>query len=82
MFADSNRFGLTPCAPILKQREANNYENADFYGALCLDQDPSGPLAEYFPFNKTEGATYLIFTPDEAFISVTEIEDSQFVDLV
>ena len=53
-FADSGKFGLTPCAPILKQKEAGNFEDSEFYGALCLDMDPSGPLDEYFPFDEKE----------------------------
>jgi len=51
VFSDSDRFGLTECAPILKQRGADNFEQTDFHGAICVDVDPSGPLNEYFPFD-------------------------------
>ena len=42
-----------------------------------MDISPSGPLNEYFPFKEDEEATYMLFNSDEAFDSITEIEDSQ-----
>ena len=47
-----------------------------------MDIDPSGALDEYFPFDEEERATYLIFNPDQAFDTITDVKDSIFVDLV
>jgi len=49
---------------------------------MCMDIDPSGPLDDYFPFDDQERATYLMFNSDQAFESITEIEESQFNELV
>jgi len=66
----------------LKQRKSGGEDDYDFFGAMCMDIDPSGPLDDYFPFDEQERATYLMFNSDQAFESITEIEESQFNELV
>ena len=87
---------MTNCAPILKQRSEESATPADFYGTVCLDIDPSGPLNEFFVTKKRkddvseEGdqeyqldyATYLVFNNDEAFDSITDVENSEFKSFV
>ena len=55
IFADSLNFGLTPCAPIV------NFPESDFVAALCLDLNASGSLSHYYPFDKVDQPTYMIF---------------------
>ena len=81
---------MTNCAPLLKQQREDSATPADFYGTICLDIDPSGPLDEFFVTKKRkddvtdEGeeyrdyATYLVFNNDEAFDSITNVEESEF----
>ena len=73
---------MTPCAPILKQRTESDPVDPEFYGALCMDINPSGPLNAYFPFEEGEEATYMLFNSDEAFDSITDIEDSQLAEYI
>ena len=72
---------MTACAPILRQLSTTKNDE-EFYGALCLDSNPSGPLDDYYPFDENDQATYLIFNEDEAFDSITRIEDSKFKDYI
>ena len=86
---------MTNCAPLLKQQTEDSATPADFYGTVCIDIDPSGPLKEYFVTQRRkdditeEGeeeyldyATYLVFNNDEAFDSITNVEDSEFKSYV
>ena len=54
---------MTACAPISENSES-------LFGALCLDMNPSGPLQNYYPFDETEYATYLLFNNDAEFDSI------------
>ena len=81
-FANSDFFGLTPCAPILKQRDEDNANDTDFYGAICMDMNPSGPLSDYFAFKESDKATYLLFNNDDAFDTITNVEESQFKSFI
>ena len=40
IFASADVFGLTPCAPILKQRTESDPVDPEFYGSLCMDINP------------------------------------------
>ena len=74
LFASTNILGLTNCAPILKSDSSGKTE---FHGTICLDIDPSGALDEYFSFkNDKKYATYVMFNDDEAFDSISGVEES------
>ena len=47
-------FGLTPCAPVVKFGEEDQYTSSTFEAALCMDINPSGPLRDYFMFRYLE----------------------------
>ena len=49
-FANAERLGITPCAPIFNEDSVKkDGDSSDFYGALCIDINPGGPLKNYFP---------------------------------
>lgn len=85
--ASADYFGITPCAPILRQPDleleleaGSTIEDEDFYGAVCYDIDPSGSLKEYFEIDADNQPTHLLFNSDENFESMSRIIDSQFVN--
>ena len=81
VFADKANLGLTNCAPLRKQRNEKS-DAFDFFGALCVDLDPSGQFNEYLDPRNDEYASYLVFNNDEAFDSITDVNDSQFKTFV
>lgn len=65
------------------QKTETSASPADFYGALCLDIDPSGPLNDYFVIKNDKYATYMMFNSDEKYdtitdLEVTDLKDSEF----
>ena len=76
LFASQKVLGLTNCAPVLKE---DSQGKTDFHGTICLDIDPSGSLNEFFTFEYDKKyATYLMFNDDEAFDSITRVDESEF----
>ena len=57
-YADKNMIGMTQCVPLTQYNE--------FFGTLCLDQQPEGDLNAYYPFNTIDRATYLLFNEDKS----------------
>ena len=42
--------GITMCSSIFNGNKVrNDSDSSDFYGALCIDISPAGPLQNYFP---------------------------------
>lgn len=59
IFANGSIFGMTPCAPIY------DFSRDEFEAALCMDIDPAGDLLQYYQFEPTDQATYMIFNSDQ-----------------
>ena len=77
--AEGNVLGLTPCAPIIHQKQD---EEDGFAGAICIDVDPSGSVQEYFNLDQENMPTHLLFNSDEAFESRENIDDSEFKEYI
>ena len=76
IYADGIEYGVTTCAPIIKN-DGSQYE---FFGAFCLDVSPGGDLDRYFDFGEDKfSAAYILFNVDAAFRR-KDINNSTFKD--
>ena len=49
-FVGGEGLGITICSSIFNGNNVkNDGDSSDFYGALCMDISPSGPLKNYYP---------------------------------